>query len=117
MHNAYAPEVAPNFALDLPGPKRAPDELKPSDTPCRLLVIVLIQAHVVLDDSHDIILTRDDGALGEHEEVVDVIARALHGADEVVVDPDRGSESYDIHSTSVCGIGREEREAHIRRRR
>ena len=69
-------------------------ERKSGDAARGFFVVRLIETLVVVENGQDVVLTRDDGAGREGEQLVDVVQAGLNRADELVVDPDGGSEIY-----------------------
>ena len=92
-YSADSLRVAADLSLHLPGTKRATIQCKSGDASRRLLIRILVVAHVILDDGQDVVLARDNRSVGEGEGGVDVIATIEDSADELIVDEDRGGES------------------------
>ena len=98
-YSADSLRVAADLSLHLPVAKRATIQCQSGDASRRLLVRILVVAHVILDDGQDVVLAWDNRAVGEGEGGVDVIATIEYRADELIVDEDGCGKRFGLDET------------------
>ena len=98
--------VSSDLALHPPRRDVPAVQLESGNPTSGLDVALLVVAHVLLYDGHDVVLSRENGAFREGKKLVRALVWAVHCTSKPVVDPDGGSEIYSgVRSAGTAELG------------